>query len=135
MTAGFQYTYEVRAEAIRDGEKVQETKVVSLKSGENLALAFDSLQPAKTAETTLTVKVPAEAKVTLGGNPTIGSGSERTFRTSKLAGDNAWTNYAVQVTVERDGRTVTQEKTITLKAGDNQTLSFDFDNQQIADAR
>lgn len=105
--------------------------MVSLKNGETLALAFDSLQPAKTADTTLTVKVPADAKVTLGGNATIGSGTERTFRTSKLAGSKEWTNYVVQVTVG----SVTQEKTITLKAGDTQTLSFDFDNQQIADAR
>jgi uncharacterized protein (TIGR03000 family) len=132
LQAGMKYTYEVRAEAVREGQKLEETEVVTLKAGDNLALAFDNLQAAKTAETTLTLNVPAEAKVTLGGNATVGSGAERKFRTSKLTGNDAWSNYVVEVSIERGGRTVTQEKTVTLKAGDNQTLSFDFNDDQIA---
>lgn len=132
LSDGFQYTYEVRAEMVRDGQKLEETKVVSLKVGDDLELTFDGLAPAKSSETTLTLNVPAEAKVSLGGNPTNGSGAVRTFSTSKLSGEKAWTNYVVQVSVERDGRTLTQEKTVTLKAGDSQALSFDFDSDQVA---
>ena len=135
LLEGYQYTYEVRAEAVRDGQKVEEVKVVNLKAGERTEIAFNSLQPAKSAETTLTLNVPAEAKVMLAGNATIGSGAVRTFKTSKLTTDGEWANYLVQVSIDRDGQTVTQEKTITLKAGDNQTLSFDFERDQVAAAR
>ena len=132
---GMKYTYEVRAEAIRDGQKIEETKIITLKAGENQLVSFDNLQAAKSAETTLTLKVPAEAKVSLGGNPTIGSGTERRFRTSKLAGDKEWSNYTVQVSIDRNGRTLTQEKSINLKAGDDQTLSFDFNDDQVASTK
>jgi uncharacterized protein (TIGR03000 family) len=135
LLAGMKYTYEVRAEAIRDGAKIEETKVVALKAGETIAVAFSNLQPAKSVETTLTLHVPANAKVTLGGNATAGTGTERIFRTRKLAGDSAWSNYLVQVSVEQAGRTLTQERTISVKAGDNQTLTFDFNGDQVASVR
>jgi uncharacterized protein (TIGR03000 family) len=135
LSRGFQYTYEVRAEAMRDGVKVEETKVVSLKPGDSIELAFNSLQPANSVDTTLTLNVPADAKVTLGGNETKGAGTERTFKTSKLSRGNEWSEYVVQVSVEREGRMVTQEKSITLKAGDSQTLTFDFDSAQVASSR
>ena len=135
LVSGFQYSYEVRAEAIRDGKKVEESKTVSLKAGETLSLAFDNLQATNAQETTLTIKVPADAKVSLGGNPTNGEGTVRVFSTTKLGSNNEWSNYVVQVTVDRNGQTVTQEKNVTLKAGDNQTLSFDFDSTQVASTR
>jgi uncharacterized protein (TIGR03000 family) len=130
LLSGYQYNYEVRAEAIRDGQKIEETKVIQLKAGDTVELAFENL--ARSSETTLTLHVPSDAKVTLGGNPTRSDGPVRVFTTKRLSGDTEWTNYVVQVSVERDGRTVTQEKSISLKAGDSQSLDFDFDAARVA---
>ena len=38
------------------------------------------------------------------------------------------TDYTIRATIERDGQLVTKEQTISLKAGDSQDISFDFDN-------
>jgi uncharacterized protein (TIGR03000 family) len=133
LMRGYQYNYEVRAEAIRDGKKVEETRIVQLTAGETMELAFDGLSAAPA--TTLTLNVPEEAKITLAGNPTPGEGSVRVFTTTKLSAGSAWSDYVVQVSVERNGRTITQEKTISLQAGDSQTLTFDFDATQVAQAR
>lgn len=135
LRSGFQYKYEIRAEAIRDGKKMEETKIVQMKAGDSLSLAFNNLLASESPETKLTLNIPANARVTLGGNPTTGEGTVRVFTTSKLGTDKEWSNYIVKVEVERDGRMIAQEKTVTLKAGDNHTLTFDFDATQVADAR
>lgn len=130
LNRGFQYTYEVRAEMMRDGQKVEETKVVQLQAGETRELAFQDNLSREPVTTTLTLNVPSDAKVTLGGNPTHGEGNVRVFSTTKLS--DAWQDYVVQVSYEKEGRTVTQEKVISLQAGDSKTLTFDFDSTQVA---
>ena len=59
----------------------------------------------------------------------------REFKTGKLAAGESWDNYTIRVTLDRDGETLTKEKTITLKSGESQELSFEFDAPQIASAR
>ena len=39
------------------------------------------------------------------------------------------------MTVLRDGENLTKEKTITLRAGDQAELTFDFDTDKVADVR
>jgi aspartyl-tRNA(Asn)/glutamyl-tRNA(Gln) amidotransferase subunit B len=41
----------------------------------------------------------------------------------------------VRVEIERAGRTMTKEETITLKAGESQELNFEFDGDKLASAR
>ncbi len=132
LNDGSNYTYEVRAEVVRNGQIIEETKSVNLRAGDNVSLAFDL--KAKT-ETSVTVKVPSNAQVTLAGHITSATGRTRTFTTAALEEGAEWDDYTVLVTYERDGRTLTQEQTITLKAGESRTLEFDFDAAKIADAR
>jgi uncharacterized protein (TIGR03000 family) len=54
------------------------------------------------------------------------------FRTTGLSGSKAWNDYTVRVELERGGRTVVKEETITLKAGQSQEIRFDFDGDKIA---
>ena len=77
-------------------------------------------------KTKLTLHVPAEAKVTLAGVATKQGGEVREFSTSKLASGQAWDNYTVHVEIVRDGKTLTQDKKITLTGGSAQELSIDF---------
>jgi uncharacterized protein (TIGR03000 family) len=134
LELGSSYTYEVRAEMIRDGQTVTETKTVDLRGGETARLAF-ALAPTEKVETKLTVRVPADAKVYLAGNETSAKGETRVFRTTGLRNGKAWEDYLIKVELDRGGRTVIQEKRISLRAGETKELEFDFDQDKVADAR
>ena len=129
---GVNYTYEVRAEIERNGKLVEETKMVSLTAGRTARVAF-ALEPSEVApSTTLTLNVPADAKVFLAGSETTSSGEVREFTTSKLAAGQAWENYTIRVTFEQDGQTISREKSITLTAGDSQVVTFESEGQLVA---
>ena len=76
------------------------------------------------AKTTLTVDVPADAKITLAGVPTKQSGEVREFATNKLPAGQTWSNYTVTVSVTRDGKTLSQDRTIMLTGGESQELTL-----------
>ena len=104
LAAGYNYSYEVRAEVVRDGRTVEQVKKIDLRAGETANVAFD-FDGSSSAETSLTVHVPADAKVYLAGNATKASGETRVFRTTGLTGSKAWDGYTVRVELERGGRT------------------------------
>ena len=135
LTRGFNYSYVVRAELVRNGKTVTETKKVDIRAGENTKLAFNLTGAAEEVETVVTLKVPANAKVNLGGNDTNATGETRSFRTSALKSGSEWKDYTVVVTAEIDGRLITKEQTFDLKAGENKEVSFDFDTASLADNR
>jgi uncharacterized protein (TIGR03000 family) len=83
-------------------------------------------------KTRLTLNVPAEAHVTLAGVETKQSGEVRQFTTTKLASGQIWDDYKVVVTMQRDGQTLTEERTLKLTGGKAQELSINFDSQQLA---
>ena len=85
------------------------------------------------SQTKLTLHVPAEAKVTLAGVATKQTGEVRQFSTSQLAAGQAWQNYTVHVELVRDGKTLTQDRQITLTGGTAQDLSIDFGGSQLAE--
>ena len=134
LQPGYNYTYEVRAEMVVDGKTVEEVKTVDLKAGEVAKVAFN-LAPAAKVETSLTVRVPANAKVYLAGNPTKATGETRVFRTTSLTNGKSWNDYTIKVEIEKEGKTITREEKISLGAGENKELSFDFDSEKVADAR
>jgi uncharacterized protein (TIGR03000 family) len=84
------------------------------------------------AKTSLTVRVPADAKITLAGVETKQTGEVREFATSKLAAGRTWENYTVHVELTRDGKTLTEDREIVLTGGQSQELSFDFGGVQLA---
>jgi len=136
LRPGFNYTYELRAEFVRDGKPVTETKSVTLTAGQSTKVDFNA--ETKTAAagepltTVLKVSVPENAKVFLAGRETDSFGTIREFSTSRLNAGDRWENYTVRVIAEVEGRTETQEKTITLAAGENQELTFDFAAAKVA---
>jgi uncharacterized protein (TIGR03000 family) len=131
LNTGYRYAYSVRAEAVRNGKTVQETRMVDVRPGQRAAVAFD-LVASETPETSLTLNVPEDAKVTLGGAETSATGATRVYSTKALADGEEWSNYTIVATIERDGRTLTKEQSITLKAGDSQSVSIDFDETKVA---
>jgi uncharacterized protein (TIGR03000 family) len=136
LKSGYNYTYEVKAEVVRDGKTVEQVKTVDLRAGQTAKLAFD-FAPGKSLETSLTVHVPADAKVFLAGNETAATGETRVFKTAGLTEGKGWEGYTIRVVLERDGKTITKEEKISLKAGDEKEISFDFDanGDRVASAR
>jgi len=123
LASGMSYAYEVRAEVVRDGQTLEQVKTIDLRAGATNALAFD-FEATKTVETSLTVRVPAEAKVYLAGNATTAGGEVRVFKTTGLSNGKGWNGYKVRVEMERDGKLVTEEKIIDLSAGETKEISF-----------
>jgi len=139
LQAGYNYSYEVRAELVREGRTITETKVIKLQAGDNSEVAFEldgdegqiAEQPLSTS---LTLHVPAEAKVYLSGNETKSAGETRRFSTTKLANGQAWQDYVVRVELEQNGQLLTKEETVSLKAGEARELTINFDAPQVAQA-
>jgi len=138
LQAGYTYTYELRAEIDRDGETVTETKVIKLRAGQSESLAFALAAGSDTervaVRTSLKLHVPADAKVYLSGNETRSHGEVREFSTTKLATGQQWDDYVVKVEVERDGKTLTQQQTLSLTGGEVREVNIDFDAPQVAQA-
>ncbi len=132
LLPGLVYPYSVKAVMTIDGREVVQTKDVKLRAGQRAELKFDFDAP---VETSLTVRVPDEAKVTLSGSETRSVGSERKFVTRRLKAGEVWSDYTVVVTFERDGETLTKEQTIELRAGESRTLTFNFEDEALVASR
>jgi len=90
-------------------------------------------ESAPAAKTKLTLRVPADAKVTLAGVQTKQTGEVREFSTSQLSAGQEWSNYTVHVEFERNGETIAKDEVITLTGGTSQELSIGDDGMmQIA---
>ena len=134
LKPGESYRYVVKAMIERDGEKLEQTKIATLQGGKMTALDFD-FNGNSVVETSLTLDVPEDAKVYLSGSETRAAGSKRRFSTTRIEEGQKWADYAVRVTVERDGRTLTKEQQVTLRGGDQAELKFDFNQTELANAR
>jgi len=131
---GFNYAYEVRAEVVRDGKPVELVKSVNVRAGETAALAFD-FPATDSSQTSLTIHVPADAKVYLAGNATKATGETRIFRTTGLTTGKSWDGYTVRVELDRGGKVETKEETISLKAGETREIRFDFGGDKVASSQ
>ena len=132
LVPGLTYTYHVRVELPGKPQPVVETKTVKLHAGEQQLLAFNLAGEAQNVvakpaplPTSLTLHVPANAQVFLGGSPTTTVGTVRTYRTTLSPGERL-DQYTVRVQLERDGKVVSREKTIALAAGEQREMEFDF---------
>jgi uncharacterized protein (TIGR03000 family) len=87
---------------------------------------------APAVKTSLTINVPADAKVSLAGVDTKQSGEVRQFATTRLAAGQTWDGYKVVVEMEKNGQTLHEERTIKLVGGEAQELSINFDSTAVA---
>lgn len=122
LVEGKRYEFTVRMTIDRDGQSSEETKVVSLAAGGRSSLSFTAAVAPKTS---LTLHVPADAKVWLAGNVTESAGATRQFQTTTLAAGQAWKNYEIRVATVVDGREQIVSKVIDLAAGQSVELSID----------
>jgi uncharacterized protein (TIGR03000 family) len=139
LQPGASYSYEVRAEFVRDGQPVTEEKTIRVTAGQTASLSFtDGQEQVQTADngdtrTTLKVRLPADAKLYLAGHEMKAIGTIREFSTSKLPAGSEWATYSIRAVVDRDGQDVVREQTVSLRAGETRELAIDFDAPQVAD--
>jgi uncharacterized protein (TIGR03000 family) len=148
LKEGYVYTYVVKVIYDQDGEEKSDSQKVKLRAGETKDVVFDvadqetddveaaddnrdetARAPLPTDENVVTVvrlHVPADAKVTLAGNPTNGNGVIRTFRTKQLKAGQHWKNYTVRVVSDVNGQSISQERTIDVTSGSTNELKFNF---------
>ena len=139
LEPGRAYAYEIRVELMRGDESLVETKRIRVRGGQraDLEFRFEETQTAQrpsddSPRTTLILRVPEDAKVTLAGRETKANGPVREFSTTKLLAAGQWADYPVRVEIQRDGKTLVQKRTITLAAGQKVEETFDFDAPQVA---
>jgi len=81
----------------------------------------------------LTVSVPAEAKVFVNGRATTSTGELRQFASAGLTKDATY-RYRVRAEFLRDGMPISEERTVSMTAGQSGSLAFNATAEaQMAD--
>jgi len=73
---------------------------------------------------TITVSVPADARIFFDDQPTTTTSSRRVFITPVL--EPGQYTYNVQANLERNGKLTTQRKQVTVRPGEESQVSFEF---------
>ena len=130
LESGLDYDFTVQMIGADD---VETTRIVSVRAGEVSSVSFfeeaadeavaDLSFPSELT-TSLTLHVPAEAKVWLAGNATASSGETRVFATTSLREGDAWSRYEVKVVAVVDGVEVEASRLIDLDAGHSLELEM-----------
>jgi len=122
LAYGQEYRYRVKVVSEMDGKEVIKSRIVTMRGGESNQLAFN-FDPIVTR---VVVSVPDDAKVIIDGKETSTAGSFRSFSTEKLK-SGKWDDYSVEVSVVRNGKTLTRKEKFDLAAGEFRFFEFDFD--------
>lgn len=126
LKAGEKYDFQVRVVADDNGTPAEQVKVVSLSAGEQREVEFAAAEK-KTGRTSLTLRVPADAKVWLAGKPTNASGTVRRFETEALKPGERWSGYEVRVVTTEAGTEKVTRKVIDLVGGESTKLALRSD--------
>lgn len=81
-------------------------------------------------EARIVVNVPAEARLTIDGNPTTSTSTERTFVTPPLTPGQEY-HYTLAAQFERNGKPMTATKEVAVRPGQQTRVSLDFNNGDV----
>jgi uncharacterized protein (TIGR03000 family) len=122
LEAGQNYSYQVTAEAERDGKTVTKSQKVTVKVGQQARVDFSELavtrSPSNTAK--VTVVVPEGAKVFVDN---VAIGSQRTFETPTLEAGRSY-YYTIKAEVAHNGKPETESQRVIVQAGRTVTVEF-----------
>ena len=86
--------------------------------------------PTNTAK--LHVTLPAEAKLTIGGTPTVSTSESRLFVSPSLPTGKTF-HYVLKATVVRDGKTETVTKEVAVRAGEDTRVKIEIPETAVAE--
>ena len=69
--------------------------------------------------------LPADAKLTIDGQPTVSTSESRVFVSPSLTPGRTF-HYVLKATVVRDGKTDTVTKTVAVRAGEVTRIQIEF---------
>jgi uncharacterized protein (TIGR03000 family) len=77
------------------------------------------------------VTLPADARLTINGQKTVSTSARRVFESPTLKTGKTYT-YEFKATVVREGRRISAEQVIQVRAGETKPVSFDFATNRVA---
>jgi uncharacterized protein (TIGR03000 family) len=80
---------------------------------------------------TIVVRLPADAKLTVDGAATKSKSSRRVFATPALQTGQVY-YYTLKATVVREGRPITAQRRVQVRAGRETPVKFDFTTTSVA---
>lgn len=114
-----EYYYLLKAEAVRDGKTITETRRVAFRAGEVARVSFNELAAPAAAAARVTVRLPEDAKLFVDNVPC----AQRSFETPKLEAGRDY-QYTLKAELVRDGQTHTASKRIVVQAGKETAVDF-----------
>jgi uncharacterized protein (TIGR03000 family) len=78
------------------------------------------------------VTLPADAKLTIGGRPTVSTSESRLFETPSLTPGKTF-YYVLEATVVRDGKTETVTKEVIVRAGEVSRVKIEIPEAAAAE--
>jgi uncharacterized protein (TIGR03000 family) len=86
--------------------------------------------PTNTAK--LYVTLPADAKLTIDGTPTVSTSETRVFESPSLTPGKTF-YYVLKAIVVRDGKTETVTKEVTVRAGEDTRVRFEIPETAVTE--
>lgn len=133
LAPGQEYVLNIEAALVRDGKSINRVKRLSLRAGQVVRLAYNDLEldtgrwtrgDESTAAAHITVRLPADARLTVHGVDCPLTSDTRTFDTPVLKRGQKY-YYLLKAEVVRDGRTIAQTRRVDFRSGERVSVSFD----------
>jgi uncharacterized protein (TIGR03000 family) len=126
LQPGATYYYTIRAEATRDGKKVEASKRVTVRAGEVSRVAFADMSNSDSGSgvvSRITIRAPEGARLFVDGKVIPSTSAPRIFDTPRLTPGYEY-SYNFRAELVRDGQTRSEEKRVTFEAGKPVTVDF-----------
>jgi uncharacterized protein (TIGR03000 family) len=134
LEPGREYAVKVEALLRRDGRNLNRVKQLSLRAGQVARLAYNDMEAddgrwTRSSEATaspahVTVRLPADARLTVQGVDCPLTSDTRTFDTPALKPGQKY-YYLLKAEVMRNGQTIAQTRRVDFRSGEQVTVSFD----------
>jgi uncharacterized protein (TIGR03000 family) len=120
LEAGRTYAYNFQVETVQDGKSVSRTKRLIVQAGQRAEVDLNEGTP-DTAR--ITVKLPADARLSVDGVTFATTEGARTFETPKLEAGRSY-YYTLRAEMVRDGKTHSEDKRVVVEAGKEVKVEF-----------
>jgi uncharacterized protein (TIGR03000 family) len=132
LEMGKNYSYTMKAVAVRDGQTVSQTKRVLFRAGQEAKVDFRDLAvPTSGAVAKVTVNLPKDAKLFVDGVECLVTSDNVSFDTPKLETGRTYT-YTLQAEVVRAGQKRSESKRVEFQAGNEVNVQFTLAATQAA---
>jgi len=121
LTAGRDFQYTLKVEFADGADTKSVSKQVIVRAGHRTVVDFTPT--ADTVTSSITVNLPANAKLFVDGVATSSTGGTHAFKTPELTRGKAYV-YKFSAEIERDGKTEVESREVTFKAGEPVNVNF-----------